>query len=210
MAALAAFKDLSSPWKELLAYYNQTQDMSLRYETIIEQFDPPGMLDAKLIEGRPEAYPRLNEDITFENVSLREPDGGRVLDNLSLTIQQGSTTAIQVPNASERQALAHVLSRSVLPSRGRIKIGEHDLNTLHQGAIAARVGVAGNKPYLFKGKIQDNTRLSLRTLPSPQPETDDEIEEALLEAERVGNSAEAVDAPWLDLSRIGLTGEPEL
>ena len=210
VAALAAFKDLSSPWKELLAYYNQTQDMSLRYETIIEQFDPPGMLDAKLIEGRPEAYPRLNEDITFENVSLREPDGGRVLDNLSLTIQQGSTTAIQVPNASERQALAHVLSRSVLPSRGRIKIGEHDLNTLHQGAIAARVGVAGNKPYLFKGKIQDNTRLSLRTLPSPQPETDDEIEEALLEAERVGNSAEAVDAPWLDLSRIGLTGEPEL
>ena len=30
VAALAAYKDLSNPWKELLAYYNQTQDMALR------------------------------------------------------------------------------------------------------------------------------------------------------------------------------------
>jgi len=29
VAALAAYKDLSNPWKELLAYYNTTQDMSL-------------------------------------------------------------------------------------------------------------------------------------------------------------------------------------
>jgi len=96
VAALAAFKDLSSPWRELLAYYNQTQDMSLRYKTIIEQFDPPGMLDAKLIEGRPESYPRLNGSITFENVTLREPDGGRVLDDLSLSIPQGSAVAIRL------------------------------------------------------------------------------------------------------------------
>ncbi len=210
VAALAAFKDLSGPWRELLAYYNQTQDMSLRYETIIEQFDPPGMLDAKLIEGRPDSYPRLDGDIKFENITIREPDGSRILDDLSLTILKGSTTAIQVPNASERQALAYVLSRSVLPSRGRVMVGEHDLNTLHQGAVAARVGVAGNKPYLFKGKIQDNTRLSLRTLPSSQPETDEEFKKALNEAERVGNSIETVDVPWLDLSRTGLSGEPEL
>jgi len=32
VAALAAYKDLSSPWKELLAYYNQSQDMALRDE----------------------------------------------------------------------------------------------------------------------------------------------------------------------------------
>jgi len=210
VAALAAFKDLSSPWRELLAYYNQTQDMSLRYKTIIEQFDPPGMLDAKLIEGRPESYPRLNGSITFENVTLREPDGGRVLDDLSLSIPQGSAVAIQVPNGSERRALSHVLSRSVLPSSGRVMIGEHDLNTLHQGAIAARIGVAGNKPYLFKGKIQDNTRLSLRTLPDAKLEADGALEKDIAEALRVGNSTEPVDVPWLDLSRVGFEGEPEL
>ena len=41
VAALAAYKDLSNPWKELLAYYNQTQDMSLRWEVVTERFAPP-------------------------------------------------------------------------------------------------------------------------------------------------------------------------
>jgi len=35
---LAAYKDLSSPWKELLTYYNQTQDMSLRWDVVVERF----------------------------------------------------------------------------------------------------------------------------------------------------------------------------
>ena len=49
VAALAAYKDLSSPWKELLAYYNQSQDMALRWETITERFAPAGMIDLSLI-----------------------------------------------------------------------------------------------------------------------------------------------------------------
>ena len=53
VAALAAYKDLSSPWKELLAYYNQAQDMSLRWETVIEKFSPAGVIEGKLIDGQP-------------------------------------------------------------------------------------------------------------------------------------------------------------
>ena len=40
VAALAAYKDLSSPWKELLTYYNQVQDMSLRWDIVTERFEP--------------------------------------------------------------------------------------------------------------------------------------------------------------------------
>ena len=42
VAALGAYKDLTSPWRDLLAYYNQVQDSSIRYEAIVEQFAPPG------------------------------------------------------------------------------------------------------------------------------------------------------------------------
>ena len=45
VAALAAYKDLSNPWKELLTYYNQVQDMSLRWEIVIDRFDPKGIID---------------------------------------------------------------------------------------------------------------------------------------------------------------------
>jgi len=166
VAALAAYKDLSAPWKELLAYYNQTQDMSLRYETIIEQFDPPGLLDAALIEGRPDSYPHLDGPIVFENVTVREPDGGTILDDLSFTIPAGAMVAIQAANASERRALAQVLTRSIVPTGGRVTVGGRDLNTLHQGVIAARVGMVGEKTYLFKGRLEENIRQIAETLGS--------------------------------------------
>ena len=38
VAALAAYKDLSAPWKELLFFYNQVQDMSLRWKVVTERF----------------------------------------------------------------------------------------------------------------------------------------------------------------------------
>ena len=51
VAALAAYKDLSSPWKELLTYYNQTQDMSVRWDIVVERFNPDGAIDGSLFEG---------------------------------------------------------------------------------------------------------------------------------------------------------------
>ncbi len=207
VAALAAYKDLSGPWKELLAYYNQSQDMTLRYETIIEQFDPPGMLDASLVEGRPETCPHLDGPVVFENMTVRDPDGGRVLDDLSLTIPKGANVAIGISNASERTAMAEVLSRVILPSSGRVTIGEHDLNTVHQGVVAARVGVAGTKPYLFKGRIEDNTRLALRTLPCAKGAASEAFRAASTEAERTGNSLDPAGVPWLDLETSGFESE---
>ncbi len=211
VAALSAYKDLSAPWRELLAYYNQSQDMSLRYTTIIEQFAPRGMIDAALVEGRPETIPRLDGDITFENITVREPDGGTILDDLSFTIPKGKLLAIHAPDTYERRAIVQLLSRSILPTSGRVMIGEHDLNTLHQGVIAARIGIAGDKPYLFKGRIDDNIRLALRTAPCPHSAAaDPAIRAALVEAKRTGNSPDPVGVPWLNMRQGGFETEDDI
>jgi len=214
VAALAAYKDLSAPWKELLAYYNQSQDMSLRYETIVDQFDPPGLLDAALIEGRPEgppeSWPHLSGDIVFENVTVREPDGGTVLDRLSVTIPGGSNAALAIGSAPERTAIAQLLSRSILPSSGRITVGGRDIATLHQGVIGARIGVADTKPYLFRGRGEDNVRLPLNIAPPHGDDPDSMLAAALAEARRVGNSGERVDLPWTTLETSGFSSEDEV
>lgn len=210
VAALAAYKDLSGPWKELLAYYNQSQDMTLRYETIIEQFDPPGMIDAALMEGRPESVPRLDGPVVFENVTVREPDGGTILDDLSFTVPAGRMVAIQSASTSERRALAHVLSRAILPTSGRVTVGGRDLNALHQGVVAARIGVAGAKPYLFKGRIEDNVRLPLLTAPEVGDASDAGPHAALEEAGRTGNSTDPADVPWLNPRGSGFDSEEEI
>ena len=94
VAALAAYKDLSSPWKELLTYYNQTQDMSIRWEVILDRFAPPGMVDEKLFEGEPDSRPRLDGDIELDHVSVRDADGNLVLDDLSATLPGGGIIGI--------------------------------------------------------------------------------------------------------------------
>ena len=47
-AAIAAFKELSSPWKELLDFYRNQQDVAIKYEQVVEQFNIPNMLDRRL------------------------------------------------------------------------------------------------------------------------------------------------------------------
>ncbi|WP_353349650.1 ABC transporter transmembrane domain-containing protein [Aquicoccus sp. SU-CL01552] len=204
VAALAAYKDLSSPWKELLAYYNQTQDMALRWDVITERFAPPGMVDESLFSGEPEETPRLTGDIVLDGVTVRDADGNLVLDDLNVTLPGGSVIGIEAPSEEDRRALSELLTRELLPSAGDIRFGDHDLATLHQAVIAARIGHASSRPVLFQGTFGDNVMMPLRV--RPQSEGPDSAH--LAEALRAGNSADPFDVEWLDPKLAGLD-DPE-
>ncbi len=210
VAALAAYKDLSSPWKELLAYYNQTQDMALRWDVVTERFAPRNAVDPALFEGVPEEIPHLQGDIKLQNVSVRNGDGNLLLEDLTLTIPPGSHVAMQIANPSERVAFCDVLTREVLPSRGRIEIAGHDLSQLHQAVIAARIGYAHSTPYIFQGTVRDNLLMPLMTGPKTvlwDPEGQDK---AAIEAARAGNSPDSLKANWLDPGLADLATQQDI
>src|SRR5260370_3583103 len=46
-AVLLAYKDLASPGKELVRFYSMLHDSKIKYEQIIQQFPPAGMMDAR-------------------------------------------------------------------------------------------------------------------------------------------------------------------
>ncbi|MEO1459332.1 MAG: ABC transporter ATP-binding protein, partial [Pseudomonadota bacterium] len=207
VAALAAYKDLSGPWKELLTYYNQVQDMSLRYNTIVEQFAPRGLLEAELVNGEPAELPRLTGPIELHNVSVREPDGSLLLEDISARIPAGSSVAIEAPNASERRAFAELIAREVSPASGRVTIAGSDLAGLHQSVLATRIGYAAARPQMFRGTIRDNVLMGLRIAPNGAAEAS---AAALEEARRTGNSTDDASCDWTDLGRIGLREADEL
>lgn len=210
VAALAAYKDLSSPWKELLAYYNQSQDMSLRWTVVTERFAPKGMIDESLFEGHPETIPHLSGDIVFSNVTVRGADGHVLLDDLNLTIPAGAQVAVEIPAQSERRAFAELLTREILPSRGRIRIGGEDLSELHQAVIATRIGYANSTPYLFQGNVGDNLLMSLRTRPKTAEWDPEQSGKADIEARRAGNSPDSLRAEWLDPAVADLSSREEI
>ena len=52
VAVLAAYKDISPPWKELLKFYQITEDVKVKYAQITEQFAPDGMIDQRAAGSR--------------------------------------------------------------------------------------------------------------------------------------------------------------
>ncbi|KIN75340.1 ABC transporter, permease protein [Sulfitobacter noctilucae] len=210
VAALAAYKDLSSPWKELLTYYNQTQDMAVRWDVVIERFAPNNMIDEALFDGTPEDMPHLRGDIELSNISVRGSSGDMTLRDISFTIPAGSQVAIEISNQTERTALAEVLTREITPTRGKVIIAGHDLSDLHQAVIAARIGYAQAQPYLFFGDVGDNLLMPLRTNPTTVPWGSRKINRAMIEAWRSGNSPDSTDADWLDPEIAGLESREDV
>src|SRR5260370_23307523 len=59
VAILAAYKDMTSPFNELLQYYQIFQNSRITYEQIVEQFQPTGMIDAGLLLDEPDTVAPL-------------------------------------------------------------------------------------------------------------------------------------------------------
>ncbi|VCU61971.1 ABC transporter, permease protein [Tritonibacter mobilis] len=206
VAALAAYKDLASPWKELLTYYNQTQDMSLRWEVILERFAPPDMVDERLMQGEPETLPHLDGDIVLDGVSVRDADGNLVLEELSATFPKGELIGIAAPSEEDRRALAEVLTREVLPASGMVTLAGHDIRELHQMVLATRIGHATSRPALFQGSFGENVLMPLRVRPLEDPSDP----RALRDAIRAGNSPDPFDVNWVDPKIAGFEKTEEL
>ncbi|WP_109311017.1 ABC transporter transmembrane domain-containing protein [Ruegeria sp. AU67] len=204
VAALGAYKDLSGPWKDLLTYYNQVQDMSLRWEIVIERFAPDNMIPEELFVGEPESIPHLSGDIELRNVTVRDDDGKTILEDIDLTIPKGARVAIQSSSAAERGALAQLLTRELLPIQGSVTIAGHDLLKLHQTVIAARIGYAYSRPYLFDGTLGDNLLMPLRTHPQHEPDAKKAPSRWQIEAVRAGNPPDSLSDEWIDPGLAGL------
>lgn len=205
VAALGAYKDLSSPWKELLFYYNQVQDMSLRWEIVTERFAPRDMIPEELFEGEPTTNPRLLGDLELRNVTVRDQDGNTILEDINLNIPRGSRVAIQSSRAIERKALGELLTREITPVRGDVIVAGHALNDLHQAVIAARIGYAHSRPYLFDGTLGDNLLMPLRVRPQELHWDPKDADHKRIEAKRSGNSTDPMDVNWIDPGIAGLT-----
>jgi ABC-type multidrug transport system fused ATPase/permease subunit len=208
VAALAAYKDLSSPWKELLTFYNQSQDMSLRWDTVVEKFSPQGVLEADLMEDAPDPLPRLNGPIVLEDVAVLDADGNTVLENISGTFPPGALVGIAAASEEDRSALSDVLTREVLPANGRVTIAGMNILSLHQNVISARIGHASSNPVLFRGSFGDNVMMALQTRPNAAASADEE--DRAREAVAAGNSADRPGGSWLHPDMAGIETEEDL
>jgi ABC-type multidrug transport system fused ATPase/permease subunit len=208
VAVLAAYKDLASPWKELLDFYQNNQNSTLTYDQIVEQFDPANMVDDKLLLAEPETVPHLTGELTVANLSLAGDDKSRLLDAVSFTMALDEHIAIIGQAGSGKDELGLLLARLVQPTSGWISVGGLDLAEQPLAVVGRRIGYVNATPYLFTGTLRDNLLMGLRhrpILPSQLGEDDAKKRvKELVEARRAGNIDYDIDADWIDYQSAGV------
>ncbi len=124
------------------------------------------------IEDRPQAieltHPR--GAVSFRNVSFAyEPDGAKVLNDLSLDISQGEFVALVGPSGVGKSTLCALVPRFYEVSAGQVLVDGMDVRDITLASLRRNVGVVQQDVYLFSGTVADNLRYG-------RPEaTDDEI-----------------------------------
>jgi len=210
VAALAAFKDMSSPWKELLTYYNTTQDVAVRWAVVTERFAPSPLVDDSLFDGVPDESVNLKGDIEIKDVTVRDEEGQSVLEDITLTIPQGARVAVKTSSEAVMVAFADLLTREVIPQRGSITIAGHELNTIHQETLANSIGYAHPNPHIVKGTLGENLLLPFKNKPIKDEDTHPNTTRFQADAEKSGNSIDPFNGEWIDPAVAGLSSSDDI
>ncbi len=212
VAVVGAQKDLASPWRELLTYYQTMYDVKIKYEQVVVQFAPPGLRDESLMLGEPETPPNLDGPLRAVNVTLTDDQGETILDGLSFELDLPKHVAITGPAGAGKEELTLVLAGLLEPHAGRVILGEAEVGRLPDSVLGRNLAYVGGAPYIFAGTIEDNLLYGLKQRPIHPREIPEEMrvdfERAMAEARRSGNSPYDLDADWVDYAAAGIT-DPE-
>ena len=158
VAAIGAYKDLTAPWKELLNFYQLHEDSKIKYQQILELFNPD-RLDAVDESETMDSSPALLGDIQLTNVSWRNENGEPVLSGINIHIPQGSMVAVTGDFPIRRTRLAQLLSGLEPQSGGRITIGGEGLDTIPDAVLRRKLILQRPDPHMFAGTIVDNMEI---------------------------------------------------
>ncbi|MET1414668.1 ATP-binding cassette domain-containing protein [Roseibium sp. HPY-6] len=212
LAVIAAYKDLAGPWKLLLSFYQMTADVSVKYQTVVENFDPPDIHDTERLTADDDV--KLDGDVKFERVSFSGGAAGQEVMDISLTVPAGSSSAIVGPDGSGRSEVLQLAAGLVSASSGKVLIGDHDLDKLTDSTLGREIAYVGGAVHVWTGTIRDNLYYGLRHRPLVPPERSAEekkkYKRRVNEANQTKNPVYDLAAEWNDFAAAGVNNDAEL
>jgi putative ABC transport system ATP-binding protein len=211
VAVIGAYKDLPGPVKELIDWYQQLQDVGIKYEAVIEQFQPDSLLPPERHDPTVDASAPLEGSVTISNLTLLEDGVHKLLDGVSFEFPLNDHVALA---GEGREALALALA-GLLPSNGgSVRIGGRDLATLPEAILGRRLSYVGPEAYLFPVSVRDNLLYGLKHRPLQHRDFDEaarrRYEAEAFEARRAGNPDFDPEADWIDYAAAGATGPDDI
>ena len=120
----------------------------------IEALSPDNYIDEDGKDISPSGY-----DIHFEQVQFSYGKGDEkrnVMEGVSFTAQEGTTTAIVGPSGSGKTTLCRLLARFYDVSGGRITLGGHNLKEFTCDSLLSNISMVFQNVYLFHDTVREN------------------------------------------------------
>jgi len=120
----------------------------------IEALSPENYIDEDGKDISPSGY-----DIHFEQVQFSYDKGSgkkNVIEGVSFTAQEGTTTAIVGPSGSGKTTLCRLLARFYDVSGGRITFGGHNLKEFTCDSLLSNISMVFQNVYLFHDTVRAN------------------------------------------------------
>ncbi|NKC16877.1 MAG: ATP-binding cassette domain-containing protein [Gammaproteobacteria bacterium] len=212
VAALTAYKDLSAPWKELLNYYQIMEDARIKYDLLVETFQPDGLLTERVQSAEPNSAP-LTGQIIATNLNLHEDADASFVAGATFKVDVDRKLSIVGPGGSGTHRLATVLAGLNKPLGGSLTVGGLDVPTLPETFTGRRFAYVGQEPRLRAGTLRDALFYSLKHRPVASADDGTGDPQANLrkrEAELSGNSPFDIRADWIDYTGAQVAGPDEL
>ena len=104
-----------------------------------------------------EDYIPTNHDIKAEHITFSY-DKKKIIDDISLSIPEKTTTAIVGPSGGGKTTLCHLLSRFWDVDDGTVTLGGKDISKYSMDSLMQNFSFVFQNVYLFKDTIADNIR----------------------------------------------------
>nr|XP_006013923.2 PREDICTED: bile salt export pump-like [Latimeria chalumnae] len=103
---------------------------------------------------------KVKGDIEFHNITFYYPSRPdvKILDNLSMFIKAGETTAFVGPSGAGKSTAIQLIQRFYDPEQGMVSLDGHDIRSLNIQWLRSLIGIVEQEPVLFATTIAENVR----------------------------------------------------
>ena len=151
VAFLGAMLMLTSPLKRLTGLNEFLQKGLAAAESVFLVIDEAPEPDPGTVD-----LGRARGEILFDDVSFSYGEDKPALEQVSLAIRPGETVALVGQSGSGKTTFANLIPRFYHPTRGRILIDGHDLETLTLASLRANISLVSQDVVLFNDTVRAN------------------------------------------------------
>lgn len=116
------------------------------------------VIDAEPLRQTTEKFHGKNHTVTFENIGFAYEEQA-VLEQVSLTLKEGQTTALVGESGSGKSTLAKLLVHYYDVNSGSIKLGGQDICRMSLEALNQEISYVAQEQFLFNTSILENIRI---------------------------------------------------